>query len=74
MNNCTVKVRYTNGAGNNIFQYVYSRLLSEKHDPHLVQDMEKLEKMYFDLFLSELKKVDMFSNTAALFERCFSIV
>ena len=51
-----------------------TQLLSEKNDPHLVQDIEKLEKMYFDLFLSELGKVNMFSNTAALFERCFSII
>jgi hypothetical protein len=50
------------------------QLLSEKHDPSLVQDIEKLERKYFDLFLSELEKVNMFSNTAALFEKCFSIV
>lgn len=31
----TVEVRYTQGAGNNIFQYVFGRLLAEHHDMNL---------------------------------------
>jgi len=31
----TVQVKFTNGAGNNIFQYVYSRLLAEKYGLNL---------------------------------------
>jgi len=34
----TVQVVYTNGLGNNIFQYIYSRLLAEKHDCNLSTD------------------------------------
>jgi hypothetical protein len=32
---CTVNVKYTNGAGNNIFQYVFARLLAEAKDCNL---------------------------------------
>jgi len=37
----TVKVKYTNGAGNNIFQYVYARLLAEIQQDYL--STERLE-------------------------------
>ena len=34
----TVLVRYTNGVGNNIFQYVFSRLLADRHGLNLSTD------------------------------------
>jgi hypothetical protein len=50
-----------------------SQPISKENDPKLVQEIEDLEKKYFDLFLSEIEKVNMLNNTAALFEKCFKI-
>jgi len=53
----TVKVKYTNGAGNNIFQYVYARLLAESNGCNLSTDRLSI----LDIEESNFKFSDMHS-------------